>query len=558
MLNKLNQLNRVGITSGSQRGRVYGLRFRDGSGDSPAVNDLIYERTGSLSGFAPLEPVPDIFMPVHSRMRRCVLDGSGTVAYYLDAENSMWRAGDKEAYAGGSIAGISIETYANALKANDRMINGYAKILLSDGYDQITLEAILGRVIRCSSEVADVYGVVVDYDATEHLVTIGNPHCVLPPDLMKYEIGTAKLDGTDGNVMVEIPGFWYRYSTDGNWQQHDICLSQFTGARYIHPMYISAFEGVAADASGVFDGWTATAWDAQNSVFTGVSGSVGRTPLRIRSVAGFYPDTSMTRAAFRSLFTAEGTNYHQYDYTANWVLQLLILIECGSFYVDNYLGLGISDVASASWNAYNAYNPIRRTGDTIPAGNRSWDMYSLNMVMPISTISGGYRIQSLSYRGIENPYGGIWKWVDGVNMYFDAEYSGEALVRDFARPHVCPDPSEYADDTISAPYVDTGDEINTHWAVGDPAVYAARGRYTRQPSPSFYAVEPILTGGSSSTYMCDYMYVPSTISAGSYRVLAVGGAATYGRLVGPWCVILYGGSGSTNANVGGRLCYSPR
>jgi hypothetical protein len=129
----------------------------------------------------------------------------------------------------------------------------------------------------------------------------------------------------------------------------------------------------------------------------------------------------------------------------------------------------------------------------------------------------------MSYRGVENWYGNVWTWLDGVNVLADYKY------------YVCNEPNDYADDTsTNYTLVHTG----TDQMSGYPDKLADN-------SAGFF---PTAVGGSTSSYVPDYWYDTT-----GNRVVLFGQDADNGLAAGAFAVCSYDGSGGSNANVGAVL-----
>jgi hypothetical protein len=139
----------------------------------------------------------------------------------------------------------------------------------------------------------------------------------------------------------------------------------------------------------------------------------------------------------------------------------------------------------------------------------------------------------MSYRGIENVFGNVWKFVDGINI---DNRDGDCHV--FVSYTV----STFTDDTSGGDYIDT----NHAPAFGDSVGYVVDIKGSGQYCP-FYPSN--ISGGSSSTYLCDYHYNTS----GSWRVLLVGGHLSRGDLAGFFCLLAYYSSSLANSDIGSRL-----
>ena len=129
----------------------------------------------------------------------------------------------------------------------------------------------------------------------------------------------------------------------------------------------------------------------------------------------------------------------------------------------------------------------------------------------------------MSYRGIENFFGHLYKWMDGLNVNNNV-------------PYLCYDKSKFADDTASN-YLDLGITLsasngwqNTLFAIAD-------------------AFLPKTVGASSSTKLADYYYQDA-----GWRVARFGGASDIGSYAGVFSLYLTNSSAASGRSVSGRLC----
>jgi hypothetical protein len=139
----------------------------------------------------------------------------------------------------------------------------------------------------------------------------------------------------------------------------------------------------------------------------------------------------------------------------------------------------------------------------------------------------------MSYRGVENWFGNVWKWADGINVH-NAAATGSRL-------YLCTDHTKFASDTDSG-YALAGSLAQADGYAKD--IIDAIGIY------------PASVGGDSATYLADYYYTYYDDSADSgWRVALVGGSAVSGAHAGAFCWNSNNGSTYASANIGGRLCY---
>lgn len=569
----LGLFHRLGLGNvNPSRSQVYGVSFRD-NGDG-----FTYYREG-LAPYGVDDTVPESVLSVHNKLKRCVTGYDGKLKYYLDPTNSMFKEGNFRNYANdkdGTVAEITRDYGA-----------GTITLTVSPDEGKSLSTSQIGCYIHLYDREAHNmwYALITAIDIVANTITLSHPHLTfLNGDVYEewgtvgdgntayYMIGDARLGGQDGNVMVEIPTIYYRYSYgryqhDGNddYQTHEISLRPFPGARRYPKRYVSAFEGVSADSNNQpYDGWTGT-WDEDAKSWTPPV-NLTTTPDKIISAAGYYPRTKFTIVTFRDKCKANGDNYFQYDFTTNFLIQVLMLIEYGTGNMQSKIGNGIAGVNSNLWSAYNGYYPIRKTGDTVIAGNGTWDMFTLNEHMQIS--SQDYRIQSLSYRGIENPYGHIFKWVDGLEFVNNIVIESKQYLNVYAHKSIMGGElniGEIISHSYSALINDNNYQqlqgINNNpleiltwlWQSSPEAKWIDKSRYWGQASPELLPNDSF--GASKTGYFYDYFYAPAdSLSDKALRVLAVGGYALNGARDGAFCVYSRYGSGNTDAYYGGRLC----
>lgn len=150
-----------------------------------------------------------------------------------------------------------------------------------------------------------------------------------------------------------------------------------------------------------------------------------------------------------------------------------------------------------------------------------------------SIISGSDGKHPCMYRGIENPWGSVWQWADGVN------------INDW-QAWVCNDAAQYASNVFASPYKQLG--YTNHDTSGYPT---EMGHDPDHPCAEF-PVAIQTSGVSASKYYCDYYYQ----SAGQ-RVGPVGGDWRSGSYAGLSCWYLAYSSGGASVAFGGRLLRKP-
>jgi hypothetical protein len=272
---------------------------------------------------------------------------------------------------------------------------------------------------------------------------------------------------------------------------------------------ITVAEALTDETDGTFTIGSAKDW-------TATTGDV------LGSITGKSPMVYGTRAEFRVAASNRGTGWRQLDYNLTSAIQLLYLVEYASFYSQSVIGAGITNVAD--WPAYSDYNPIAKTGNSNSVGNATGNTAGSTSCATEST-------KYLSYRGIENFFGHLWKWVDGINI------NGNI-------PYVCTNEANYADDTTTN-YVQIEDTAGS-----GITLHNADGYQTALEQTAYGFLPSAASGGGASTYITDYYYQST-----GWRVASLGGGSDNGARAGFFCWLLGGSSGSRGQALSARLAY---
>jgi hypothetical protein len=341
--------------------------------------------------------------------------------------------------------------------------------------------------------------------------------------------GASTLTGADGNVMVEIPRFYYRTTRSGSiytWEISHVELPGFT----VHPAFVKDGVAVTKRYYGAYD---ACVYDDSTSTY--ISGlnydnndegngvGVDISDDLLASVSGVYPMVGLTRGEFRTIASNNGTGWRQLDFTLWSAVQMLYLIEYQSFYSQSVIGAG--NTRHTSWPS-NSGTQTDSRANIAGLGNSDGNATANDSDGTINTNDNG---DYMKYRGIENLFGNIWNWADGI------------LVNDVATGNVYigNDVSDWSDSN------GTGMDLVT-------SSYPTASSYVTDLLPveaHFLAANS--SGGSSSTYITDYQYK----SASADRVVDVGGNATNGASAGVFCVSASVDSSGAYRSVGGRLAF---
>jgi len=143
--------------------------------------------------------------------------------------------------------------------------------------------------------------------------------------------------------------------------------------------------------------------DAQSVNFTATTGD------KLCSVAGMKPISGLTQATHivncRQIANNRGIGWEQQHFNASSAIQMLLIVEYGSLNSQGVIGQGVVNVADDGITNMSVI-----TGATSSLGNKS------------GKATGTDGLVSISYRGVENFWGNIWKWVDGFNINNGVSY----------------------------------------------------------------------------------------------------------------------------------------
>ena len=448
-----------------------------------------YSRTGSLVGQTTSQTLAAALLPIQAAMRRCVINDAGEVQYYLGATDSYNREFQNPSITGTDDAGTASKVSDSGVftSAEAAYVGHYVHNTTDDTYAMIT-----------AKDSDDVLSIDADIlDNTE-----------------AYEICTAVLDGSDGHqVMVQIPKFYYKYGYSGTthtWEISQLPQSGFS----VHPAFIKNGEVVDYRYIGAYEG---IAWDNSESAYIdGVSFAGDTGADKLSSVSGFAPWTDETRAEFRSYGANRGTGWRQQDYDLVSAIQLLYLIEYADWNFQSMIGMGRTELSGGAWEK-DSYIGVTGKSNVDGNGTNSVSLGTTN----------GYLTDYMTYRGIENFFGNVWKFVDGININDNV-------------PYVSNTDTDFADDTATD-YTDLGITLpNTD----------GYQKTLEQQSRGFLPASIGGVGVGSSTYITDYYYQNI-----DWRVVVLGGAATAGAHAGVayWSAIYV--FSSDLGYIGARLTY---
>ncbi len=378
------------------------------------------------------------------------------------------------------------------------------------------------------------------------------------------------VDVTDalGNVFVRIPKFYIKKTDDGStatWQ-----ISRYQHAGFYLPWCF----------------WNFTTSSELPYIDIGKYNASLSGDNKLESKSGTYPLINKTIVDFRTYARNNGGGYGQIDIHVVDVLQTLFLVEFATLNGQSVM-LGFTN------GQYTASHvaTVAETGNRIIVANATAALFFVGQTVSVGTSLGGNQVfygrtitaidtydvsnkaitfdgaaatiavgnvlyntgwksgfsasivaksGSLSsntdgknpcmYRGIENPWGSVWQFVDGVNI-------------NERQAWVCRDQSDYASNLFANPYSQLS-YVN-HNANG---YSTAMGFDPGNP----YAQFPSNIGGGSTTYYSDYYYQDT-----GQRAALLGGYWIDGSSAGPFYWNLSGASSFASVRIGGRLLKKP-
>lgn len=327
------------------------------------------------------------------------------------------------------------------------------------------------------------------------------------------------------NIMIRIPEFWYtdEYVPKSNTHNLKICPHAKPGWYHHKEAYVSAYELCETSPS---------------------SG-------KVCSAKGLMPLVGRTREVLRKAVRGSGfdgeAKWNLYTYEEHRAICHLFLVEYATRnsqkavnteltpegFRQGGLGSGCT-TGTATINGAQTWSFIP-TGSSDSLGSGSGEV----TVTIQQTDSSGSNTSTITrkcnrYRGIENPFGHIWKHTDDViSVYGNGYRTWYKSVK----------PNQFATNK------------NTSYKPFCASTMVSGGYKTEikaTPTCDFFAIS--VSGGSETTYWCDYNWDNTDTSE---HCLLIGGSSDYGGAAGLFSLSSASGVGSSYATIGSRLTYLP-
>lgn len=325
----------------------------------------------------------------------------------------------------------------------------------------------------------------------------------------------------DVNIMIKIPEFWYTDDYNFNTKTHNLKICQHAKSGWNHhkEAYVSAYELYNLN---------------------------GRAISKRENI----PTVNFTRANGRTWARANGfdgeAKWNLYTYEEHRAICHLFLVEYATRnsqkavnttltaegFRQGGLGSGCT-TGTATINGATTYSFIP-TGSSDSLGSRSGEV----TVTIQQTDSSGHNTSTITrkcnrYRGIENPFGHVWKHTDDVISIYGGGY------RTWYKSIK---PEQFANNKNTSYKPLTSAAVVTG--------YKTEIRAT--PTCDFFA--EACTNGSETTYWCDYNWDNTDTSE---HCLLIGGSSGDGGRAGLFTLHSSAGVGASLADVGSRLTYLP-
>ena len=356
-------------------------------------------------------------------------------------------------------------------------------------------------------------------------------------------------DGSRGQVMVEIPMHYRRCETEGTKRRVKLSEYPLPGYHQVPRMYVSAYEAALQRSTKKLcsvvntdpdfrGGDNKAAWDGT-----------------YRSLLG-RPATFINRTNFRTYArnrnNAATAEWNLYTYHVHKAIYWLYVVEYANRnsqlpftseltaegFHQGGLGAGVSDWPWSDWSTFNGSYPFVPCGHTDTLGNAT------GVVAYTALNADGSELKTSNvprYRGVENPFGHIWKWTDCINVRISPTEAngGDSLSKVF----VCEDPYQLNDTNYNG-YKNVGNETRKNGYVKE-IIFGEEGE-----------IMPALVGGGSTQLFCDnhYTNIPTTEAL---RGVLFGGPAYQDANDG----LAYADSSidpsHLRSSIGSRLCFLP-
>ena len=332
------------------------------------------------------------------------------------------------------------------------------------------------------------------------------------------------LEDNSINVMIKIPEFWWIDDYIESTETHNlkICPHAKPGWYHHKEAYVSAYEGY-------------------------IDGNY------YRSFKNKIPSVNFTRSAVRPKARANGlgNSWNIYTYNEHRAICHLFLIE----YATRNSQKAVNTALTVEGFRQGGLGSGCTTGTVTINGNRTWSFIPTGSSDSLGSGSGEVTVtiqqtdssgsntttttrKCNRYRGIENPFGHVWKHTDDVISVYISGYGARFWYK-------CDSPDHFGDS------ISNDNPYYKNIAV-NAVVTGYKTKIVTTSTCDFFALS--CNNGSETTYWCDYNWDNTD---GSLHCLLIGGSSAAGGGAGLFALHSYDGVGGSYAHIGSRLTYLP-
>lgn len=359
-------------------------------------------------------------------------------------------------------------------------------------------------------------------------------------------------DGSNGQVMVFQPKFYYKVvplklekNTDSNIGYHLRKVNYYVSSKpktgfKLHPAFFdengNAINYIlfSADEGSMFD-VSANEYvnDGTNTDTAIEVGDLLCSVANVKPISGLKKPLNKTNLELMA--QNRGSGWHLETIKATSANQLLMMIELGIMSTQNGIGQGVVSITGDT-----AYNCSSLTGSTAELGNSTGQAKeTVNEIGGTQTAYTESGKVSVTYRGVENPWGNISKHIQGINIWGDGTMSG-------GQPYIANN-FTFNESKHSDNYEPVG------FTLPNGNGYISAMGYGSEKYD--WLIMPSEIGGTSALPVGDYIYVASNLNG--YRIAQLGGGCRSGDYAGGFYPIANGTVGDRSRGAGGRLVYVP-
>lgn len=360
-------------------------------------------------------------------------------------------------------------------------------------------------------------------------------------------------DGSNGQVMVFQPAFYYKVvplklekNSDSGIGYHLRKANYYVSARpktgfKLHPAFYDANGNAinyilfSADEGSMFD-VSAKAYvnDNVDESITYEDGDLLCSVAGKKPISGFRQGIG-TKSNLELMAQNRGAGWHLETSKVISANQLLMMIELAMMNMQTGIGQGVVSITGST-----AYNCSSLTGSTADLGNATGQaVKTINEIGGTQTAYTESGKVSVSYRGIENPWGNSSKHIQGINIWGDGSMGG-------GQPYIANN-FTFNESKHSDNYEPVG------FTLSNANGYIKAMGYGSEKYDWLFMPSEI--GGTSALPVGDIVYIAPNLNG--YRIIQQGGSCRSGDRAGSFSLICNGTVGDRSRGAGGRLLYVP-